>query len=238
MHSKAFCASFDVEEVNMDYLDILVFAAMAVFVLARLWSVLGRRDDNETQRQNPFAAPLSHAQDEEDVVVMPEGARAQEGRALLTHKVAPTSLAGVLDQIKTLDPTFDEKQFIQGAKAAFTRILEGFAKGDLSSIAKWLAPTVLDSFQGAITARREAGQTLESRLDRIAEADISAARLEDSKAFLTVDFTSHQINVTRNAQGNVIDGKPDHAEEIRDVWIFSRDIKSNDPNWLLVETRS
>ncbi len=222
----------------MDYLDILVFAAMAVFVLARLWSVLGRRDDNEPQRQNPFAASLTHAQDEEDVMVVPEGARALENKALLAGRLAPTSLAGVLDQIKTLDPSFDEKKFIQGAKTAFARIVEGFAKGDLSSIAKWLAPAVLDGFQKAIVSRQDARQTLESRLDRISEADITAARLEETKAFLTVEFVSHQANVMRDAQGNVISGSPDQLEEVRDVWVFARDVKAADPNWLLVETRS
>jgi len=44
-----------------------------------------------------------------------------------------------LSKIKALDPTFDEKQFLQGARAAFTTIIEDFAKGDLSRSARFWA---------------------------------------------------------------------------------------------------
>ncbi len=222
----------------MDYLDILVFSVMAVFVFVRLWSVLGGRHDDEPQKQNPFATKTPQNQDEEGVVVMPEGTRPQEIQPLLSARVAPTSLAGVLEQVRVLDPEFDEKRFIHGAKMAFERIVNGFAKGDLAHIEKWLAPEVSDSFQKAISKRQEARQTLESRLDRIAEADIISARLEGTRAFLTVSFSSYQENVTRDAFGATISGSPGQVEEIRDVWTFARDLKSDDPNWLLVETRS
>lgn len=219
----------------MDYLDIIFFAVITVFVLARLWSVLGRRNDDEAQRRNPFVVPPPQ---EDDVLVLPDKTRTPESPAVIAHGYAPTSLAGMLDQMKTIDATFDEKQFLQGAKTAFTRIVEGFALGDLSSIERWLAPPVLQSFRRAVAARQAAGHVLESRLDRIADADISSANLDDTRAELTVTFVSHQINVTRDAQGAIVAGQPDQPEEIRDVWVFARDLKSGDPNWTLVETRS
>jgi predicted lipid-binding transport protein (Tim44 family) len=170
-------------------------------------------------------------------MVLPERQITPEALAITAAGHAPASLAGVLDQIKEADPSFDEKLFLQGAKEAFARIVEGFAKGDLSRIGHWLAPPVLESFYRAIDDRKAKGQTLESRLDSISEADIAAARLDGSQAALTVTFVSAQTNVTRDAQGAVVAGAEDRPEEIRDVWVFARDLKEADPNWILVETR-
>ncbi len=218
-------------------MDIIIFAAISVFLLVRLWSVLGRRGDDETQRPNPFVKPAAPSHDDEDVMVLPDRAKAlPPPLAPLAH--APASLAGVLDQIQALDPAFDEKKFLQGAKAAFAMIVEEFAKGELARSSRILAEPVLQQFQKVITDRTAAGQTLESHMDRVAEANVVAARLEEGRALLTVDFVSYQINVLRDAQGQIIDGTPNHAEEIHDRWVFAHDMKSDDPNWQLVETRS
>jgi predicted lipid-binding transport protein (Tim44 family) len=222
----------------MDYLDIIVFAALAVFIFARLWAVLGRRNEDEPQKSNPFTAHVPVVRDEEDVMVLPDRARSPETPVITAAGHALTSLAGVLDQIKGLDPFFDEKQFLQGAKTAFSLIVEGFARGDLSATARWLAPSVLDSFQKAVAARQDAGHVFEGKVERIADAEISAAKLDGSRALLTVTFVSVQANVLRDGHGQVLSGTPGQAEEIRDAWGFSRDLQSTDPNWILVETRS
>jgi len=221
----------------MHYLDIIIFAAVAVFLFVRLWSVLGQRDDDERQRPNPFVSP-PQTHDDEDVMVLPDRAKALPSPQITAEGHAAASLAGVMDQIRTLDPSFDEKVFLQGARAAFTRVVEAFAQGDLSRVARILAPSVHDGFQQAIEARRTAGETLESRVDRVTGADVVKARLEGSRAILTVEFVSNQINITRDAKGNVISGTPGKAEEIRDMWVFARDMKSPDPNWQLIETQS
>jgi predicted lipid-binding transport protein (Tim44 family) len=222
----------------MNHLDILLFAAITVFVLVRLWLVLGRRNDDEDERANPFASSPS-SQDDEDVLVLPKPKPAETDATVITpagHAIS--SLAGVMDQIKTLDPAFDEKTFLQGAKAAFALTVEGFVKGDLTPVARWLAPSVLARFQTAIEARRTAGETLEGHIERIAEADVTTARLEGARALLTVSFTSYQENVVRNAAGHILSGEPGQTEAIHDMWVFARDLSSDDPNWQLVETHA
>ena len=221
----------------MDNLDIIILAAVTAFILARLWFVLGRRNDDERERPNPFAAP-PQGDDEEDVVLLPKPEAAQGSSALTLRGHSVYSLAGALDKIKEKDPFFDEKQFLQGSKAAFTMIVEAFAHNDLAPAARWLAPPVRESFQKAITARQAAGKVLEGHVERVAEAEVAAARLEDSWAYLTVQFTSIQANITRNAEGQIIAGAPGQTEEIHDTWVFARDLKADDPNWQLVETRS
>ncbi len=147
-------------------------------------------------------------------------------------------MAGALDQIRAQDPSFDEKKFLEGARAAFQKIVGCFAAGDLSPVERFLGPAVRQPFLKAIEARRAAGQTLENRIERIAAVDIVAAKLEGTVATLSVEFVSHQVNVLRDASGQIIDGAASQAEEVRDLWVFSRDVQSANPNWQLIETRS
>jgi len=220
-------------------LDIVIYAIVAVAVIARLMSVLGRRNEGEQQRPNPFGAPPSYTKPEDKPVQADEIKEALNGVArLLPLNAAPDSLAGIMQQIKILDPTFDEKAFLQGAKSAFTMIVEDFAKSDMSRITRLLGPDVLPRFQHAIETRRAAGQIMEAKVVSIKEASVETARLVEAKALITVRFVSQQENVLRDANKQVIGGKVGSLEEVTDNWVFERDMKSNDPNWILIETRS
>lgn len=221
----------------MSVLDIIIFAAVAAFLIMRLWLVLGRRNDDEPQRPNPFATPAHPNHDEEDVMVLPERAKPLPAPGVTAAGHAAASLVGGLEQIKEVDPSFDEKQFLQGAKTAFTGIVKAFAQGDLSRVARLLGPVVYEQFDSAIKGREAAAQKLETRIERVTEAEVTAAKLEGTRATLKVGFVSHQTNVKRDKEGKVIEGDPEKAEEIHDLWTFARDLKSENPNWLLVETQ-
>ncbi len=226
---------------RMDNFDILIYAAVTVFLLSRLWAVLGQKDEGEKgrpPRPNPFGPSETGQTDEEDVMVLEGRARPVAPSVLTQGGHAPTSLAGALDQIRGQDPAFDEKKFLEGARAAFQKIVGCFAAGDLSSVERFLGPAVRQPFSRAIEARRAAGQTLENHIEKIAAIDIVGAKTEGSAAILSVEFVSHQINVLRDSSGQIIDGATGRAEEVRDLWVFSRDLRSENPNWQLIETRS
>lgn len=226
---------------GMEHFDILIYAAITVFLLSRLWAVLGQRDDDSPdrpQRPNPFGPPDSSQADEEDVMVLEGKARTAQPSLLTVGGHAPASLAGALEQIRTQDHTFDEKKFLDGARAAFVRIVGCFAVGDLTPVAWLLGPSVRHPFDRAIEARKAVGQTLENRIEKIVAADIVGAKLDGSVATISVEFVSHQVNLLRDATGQILDGTPGQTEEVRDFWILQRDVRSPDPNWQLVETRS
>ncbi len=214
--------------------DIIIYAFIAVVLLARLWTVLGRRNDSDTQRPNPFIAPPP----KDETAPVPERIRSGEAPPVVlpAFKAAPASLAGGVEQIKALDPSFDEKQFLQGARQAFAMIVEDFAKADMSRITRLLGPNVLPHFLNAIEARRAAGQTMESKVVSIRDAETAAAKVDGTKAILTIRFVSEQENALRDSGGQVIGGEAGRVEEITDLWTFARDTKSSDPNWILVET--
>lgn len=225
------------------YLDILFFAMVAAFIAFRLRSVLGRKTGNERPRVDPISrrtAPQPTeppARGSDNVVPLPERAAAPapaEDQAV--PGATESGLRGGVAAIRRADPSFDLDHFVQGARVAFGMIVEAFAKGDKAALRPLLADEVYAQFVGAIEAREQAGHVLTTELVATREAEVVAAALNGTKARVTVRFTSEQINVTRNAQGEVVEGDPRQIQTVIDVWVFERDTRSRDPNWQLVET--
>lgn len=216
------------------FVEIIIFAMIAVFLVYRLRSVLGRRNGEERQRPNPFTPPPATATVEgrDSVAAAPERATPVD----IYQPGDQRPLAAWLDAIRAADPSFEEKAFLSGARSAFTMIVEAFSHGDRSVLRPLLSDGVFNGFAGAITAREKAGETLETRIERVQDTDVADARLDGTRAYLTVRFVTEQINVTRDQTGAVVDGDPEATAEVIDLWTFSRDTRSRDPNWLLVET--
>jgi len=215
-------------------IDILVYVIIAAILLGRLWAVLGTRNDNDTPRPNPFT-PRPPVKEEAE---MPSVAQqlATISR-LLPMGPPPASLAGGLAQIEAIDKTFNEKQFLTEARTTFTKIVETYASGDLSSITSLLAPDLLNHFQSAADARKAEGQSAQSKVVRISDAEPIEARAESSQGFITVKFTSDQENILRDQSGAVIGGTEGRAETVTDIWVFGCDTTKLDAKWIVVETR-
>jgi len=224
----------------MAHADILLYAIVAIVLLARLWSVFGRRNDEDVQRPNPFATPAP-TNSNDDVILSPAGRNRDANLvppSFIPLLTAPTSLAGALERVKLTDPSFDEKEFLQGARTAFTTILGAFAKGDLTPVRSLLGPNVLPHFEAAIAARAKSGETLATRVIRVRDAETTAAEASSSEARITVHFESEQENIIRDASGTILSGGPGKIEAITDLWTFARSVKSASPDWQLVETKS
>ena len=219
------------------FIDILIFAMIAAFLVYRLRGVLGRRHGEERQRPNPYT-PRPGQEGGDNVVSLPDrGTRPSPVEAPPPVPGEPYSVAAGISQIQANDPTFDEKTFMQGARAAFEMIVTAFAHGDTPTLRPLLSDDVYDNFAAAIRSRQAAGESLETRVVDIRDADLIEARMEGRTAFVTIKFISEQINVTRNSAGAVVDGDPEHPLEVVDIWTFARNTRSRNPNWTLIETR-
>lgn len=220
----------------MPYLDILILALVAVFVGLRLRSVLGRRDDDDDEIIPPFR------QRPDQQGPGQQGPGSQKIGNII-HPAAwsqpvPAREATPLEQIAAADHTFSPETFLNGAKAAFAMIVDAFVRGDESALRPLLADEVFVNFSKAIRARAEAGEVCANQLVDILSAEITDARLADRFAHVTVRFQSRQILCQKNAEGAVLFGDPETNHTITDLWSFSRDVTSRDPNWLLVATQS
>jgi predicted lipid-binding transport protein (Tim44 family) len=214
------------------YFDIVLFAMVAVFLVLRLRSVLGRRTGNERQRELMRRIPPRG----NNVVAF--GNRGPAAPASRVDAPPGGGTEGGLAQIRAADPGFDPGQFVAGARIAFETIVGAFAGGDKAALRPLLSDDVFRPFAGAIDERNAAAEQLETRIVQLKAAEIEEAELAGSAARVTVKFVSDQIHVLRAHDGSVVDGDPDHPIEKTDFWTFVRDTRSSDPNWALVATAS
>jgi predicted lipid-binding transport protein (Tim44 family) len=229
---------------GFQFLDIILFAMIAAFLVLRLRSVLGRRTGHQRRPdENPLARrgqqPDAEAPGNDNVIELPGRTENAGGDDAVFDGADPNDpLAAGLTQIRIADPGFDPAGFAQGARAAFEMVVQAFAEGDQKTLRNLLNDEVFGNFSEAIKQREEAGETLETTVISIKTADIIEARLDNRTAFVTVKFVSEQVNVTRDKDGEVVDGDPNRVTDVTDLWTFARNTRARDPNWTLVETRS
>jgi predicted lipid-binding transport protein (Tim44 family) len=226
---------------GIQFIDILFFGAVAAFLIWRLRGALGRRTGHERHRPGSLARRVTESEEVgSDGVIPPPDRSDSEGAEALkpAEEDSGTPLDAGLAQIQLADPDFNPEDFIKGAGGAFGIVVEAFAAGDAGALRPLLSDDVYDNFTTAMKARQSAEQTLETTLVGLNSADLIEAHMRDHTAFVTVKFVSEQINVTRDAEGAVVEGDPSHIATVTDIWTFARNTQSRDPSWTLVETRS
>lgn len=209
---------------------IVILAMVFLFVAFRLWSVLGRRTGHEQTIARPAEAapaPIPAGRALPDASTAPNAAR-----PAVVEQRAETGVRAII----AADSTFDAGQFLEGARSAYRMILEAFWRGDEEALRRLTSDDVYEAFAGTIEARRASGEVLDNRLVTIENAVIEQAVLSGRIAHVTVRFDADIAAVTRNADGDVVAGSLTDAVPTHDVWTFSREVRAEDPNWLLIET--
>jgi predicted lipid-binding transport protein (Tim44 family) len=220
------------------FLDIIFFAMVAAFLVLRLRSVLGRRTGHQQKPRDILTRTRREEEAPGRVIELPDRNRKPAAPAGAEAAAPDDKLGAGLTQIQLADTSFDPDGFLNGARAAFEMIVHAFATGDTGTLRSLLSDEVLASFQAAIKARLEKGETLETTVVSIKSAEIVEAALQGRVANVTLKFVTEQINVTRDTAGTAVEGDPNRVTEVTDLWTFARDTRSRDPNWKLVETRS
>jgi len=216
-------------------------------IFLKLRSVLGQRTGREPPPYDPYSAPDPVRNAPGDKII-PLPHRASEPTPPAESNESPDRHAGFaargsavakgLDAIAAADKNFDVKQFIAGARAAYEMIVTAYAMGDRRTLKNLLGRDVYDGFESVIREREARGETVETRFVSIDSTDITNAELRGKMAQLTLRFVSQLVSATRNRNGNVIDGSADTVTSVTDVWTFSREVTSRDPNWNLVATEA
>jgi predicted lipid-binding transport protein (Tim44 family) len=216
---------------EIGYADIVILALVAGFILLRLRSVLGQ---NPELPERTVVLPLKpqtvagEAQGEQPPIV-------EEDESVML--AGDEALPSRIKDIRKLDPSFSVRSFLEGAKGAFEMILDAFSKADRKTLKLLLSDAVCEQFLNDIKQRKEKNTRLEITLISINKAEIVEANTQTSHIQVTVRFTSEQVHLVRNPEGEIMEGNPSENEQVIDVWTFERDAKSGDPNWKLVATR-
>ena len=228
----------------------LVTLAIAVFIFLRLRSVLGKRTGHQAPPFDPRdlrrdSGPDRPANDDNIVTLPRKGAQAEGETETQTRHAAVdavakpgTKLNRQLREVVGADPSFDPSAFVDGAKMAYEMIVTAFADGDRKALRNLLSREVYDGFAAAISDRENRGEQVRSTFVGIDSAAITGAELVGSDEQVTVRFVSQIVSATYDAEEKLIDGDPDQVAEVTDIWTFSRDTRSSDPNWRLVATES
>ena len=136
---------------------------------------------------------------------------------------------------------FDEnakKEFLSGAKIAYETIITSFSSGNIKAIKTLLDKKVLNDFNEAIKDRTEKKLISETTFIGINSAKIKDHNQLNNMLEVSVDFVSEIISCIRDKDKKIISGDPEKIKKVYDTWKFSRDIRSENPNWFLIDTQA
>ena len=137
--------------------------------------------------------------------------------------------------------TFDDSaklEFLNGAKAAYETIITSFAKGDKNILKPLLKKEIFQNFSDEIDHRKKENVKSELTFVGIKSAKIKNFEKKDNIYTFTVDFVSEIITCKKDKNNKVIEGNPDRIKTVNDIWKFSKNMWSDNPNWYLVETQA
>ncbi len=195
---------------SFEYLDIILLAIIAGFIILRLRGILGRRTGHEKKDfGNLFGKKVTQSSSEKKVVN--------------------------LSSSKLDDAT--KEQFIKGAKAAYEMIITSFAKGDKKTLKPLLNKEIYKNFSDEIDHRKKENSKSELTFVGVKSAEIKNFEKKDNIYTFTVNFVSEIISCKKDKNNKVVEGNPDIIKTVKDVWKFSKNMWSSNPNWYLVETQ-
>ena len=193
---------------SFEYIDIILLAMIAGFIFLRLRGILGKRTGFEGNPPSQFEKVLNNTQTEKKVIIK---------------------------------ENFDDeaqKEFIKGAKIAYETIITDFSDNDNKLIASkpLLSKKIYNQFEEALNERSKRGHYAEITFIGVNSAKIKEHKKIDKILNVTVDFVSEVITCIKDKDKKIISGSPEKIKKIYDTWVFSRDIRSKNPNWQLVDT--
>ena len=197
---------------SFGYLDIILLAMIAGFIILRLRNILGRRTGHENKIYGDFS-----------------------------EKKLDEFKEKIKSQTKKTETEFDveqKKQFLKGAEIAYETIINSFAKGDKKSLRDLLTKEMRDNFESAIEERNSKNIKSELTFIGIKSSVIEKFEKTATALFFTVKFVSEIISVKKDKDNNVIEGDPNKIKTVIDHWKFTRKTSSMNPNWYLAEIKN
>ncbi len=195
---------------SFEYIDIILLAMIAGFIFLRLRGILGKRTGFEGKASSHFEKILNNTRSEKKIVKK---------------------------------ENFDEKEqqeFLNGAKIAYETIITDFGDSDNKLIASkaLLSKNIFDQFNNALQERSKRGHHAEITFIGINVAKIKEYNKKENILNVTVNFIGEVITCIKDKENKIVSGDAEKIKKIYDTWVFSRDTRSPNPNWQLIDTLS
>ena len=206
---------------GLPYLDILIFAIIAIFLVFRLKNILGTKaeldetkvkKDNDTNNfSNVISIDKKQTKDEYDKEVI---------------------------KIQQIDKSFNKQEFLSGSEVFFKMVLDSFVLGNLDKVKDFIKPSILKNFNLVINERKKEKETLIIDIKSINKIELISARVSKANIKINVLFETFQIKALKDKTENIIDGDINEEILVKDIWVFERKINDINPNYTLIETKS
>ena len=190
------------------FIDIILLAMFAGFIILRLRNILGRRTGHQGKPMNRYFPKTQVLKDIENNEAIKSGNVDEEAK----------------------------KQFLKGAVIAYEQIITSFAKGDKKSLKSLLGKEMFNDFSDVIDERNKTNIKHETTFIGIKSSKVLEFKKIENIYKVTVNFVSEIITCVKDKNNQVIEGNPDTIKTVNDVWKFSKNMWSQDPTWYLVET--
>jgi predicted lipid-binding transport protein (Tim44 family) len=196
---------------NFGFLDLILLAMLAGFIILRLRNILGRKTGYQGKSTNKFfSGKIEVLKDIENNEAIKSG--------------------NIDENVK--------KQFLKGAEIAYEKIIMSFAKGDKKSLKGLLEKNMFSRFSEVIDERKAKQLKYETTFIGLKSTKILEYKKIENIYKVTVNFISEIITCTKDKNDNVIEGSTDTIKTVNDVWKFSKNMWSQDPTWYLFDTSS
>lgn len=222
-------------------MDILFLAIIALFIIVKLISILGDDGGNK----DSFGGLRKNDKSRSEVVDVDFVKKAKKytsssSRQVITDYQEPEinddDLIKKIEEIKKKDTIFTPGYFLHGATIAYEMIIKAFNDRDRETLKKLLSAKVYRLFDGEMNKAERSGEFPETTIISIKDSKISKIEFVRNSVKIFVEFVAEEINLLKDKDGKVIDGDPSDVQDVSDVWVFERDLRSSNPNWTIVST--
>jgi len=206
---------------GLPYLDILIFAIIAIFLVFRLKNILGtkaeldetkvKKDKDTNNFSNVISIDKKQTKDEYDKEVI---------------------------KIQQIDKSFNKQEFLSGSEVFFKMVLDSFVLGNLDKVKDFIKPSILKNFNLVINERKKEKETLIIDIKSINKIELISATVSKANIKINVLFETFQIKALKDKNENIIDGDINEEILVKDIWVFERKINDINPNYTLIETKS
>ena len=193
---------------NFGYIDIILLAMIAGFIILRLRNILGRKTGHESKIYTDF-----------------------NDKRFETINKKKINVNEVRDNLEGQD----KKEFLKGAEIAYETIITSFAKGDKQKLEDLLTKQMSNNFYEAIEERNRLKISSDLTFIGIKQSNLEKFEKVKTNLFATVKFVSEIISVKKDANNKIIEGNPDRIKTVTDHWKFTKNVSSKSPNWYLTE---
>jgi len=206
---------------GLPYLDILIFAIIAIFLVFRLKNILGtkselnetkvKKDNDTNEFSNVISIDKKQTKDEYDKEVI---------------------------KIQQIDKSFNKQEFLSGSEVFFKMVLDSFVLGNLDKVKDFIKPSILKNFNQVINERKKEKETLIIDIKSINKIELISATVSKANIKINVLFETFQIKALKDKTENIIDGDINEEILVKDIWVFERKTNDINPNYTLIETKS